>query len=138
MSGRAVTGLRRIASGDRPFALALFGLVALLAAMLVGPLQDFTAASERVERLEADRRLFQARVDQLEQRRARLRDPEEVELIAREQLGLVMPGEIPYVVIRPDAPNEQVRPDSLRVAPPRPRTWPERIRAAFSALFRRG
>ncbi len=130
--------LRRIARGDRPFVLALFGLVALLAAMLVGPLQDFTAAAERVDRLEADRRMLRARVDELEERRTRLRDPDEIELIAREQLGLVKPGEIPYVVARPDAQVDQLRPDNRSPAPPRPVTWQERIRAAFTALFRRG
>lgn len=38
----------------------------------------------------------------LEQRVAALQSPQEVERLAREQFGLVMPGEIAYVAVVPD------------------------------------
>ena len=40
---------------------------------------------------------LQQRNDELEQEKAKLQDPKNIENVAREQLGLVKPGEVPYV-----------------------------------------
>lgn len=96
--------------GDRLYLLALVAVVTVMAAMAVGPLQNYTAAADRVENLERTRDQLREEVDTLEQRRERLEDPEELELLARSELGLVKPGEIPFVVVAPDEGSEQVRP----------------------------
>ena len=129
--------LRRAVAGDRPYVVAFFVLLAVLAMMVVGPLQSYTAAAERVRDLEASRSDLEQRVAELQIRESRLRDPEELELMARQRLGLVKPGEIPYVVSdgRPD--SDQVRPDGRPLTPPADPSLVERIGAAFASLFRR-
>lgn len=102
--------LRRAARGDRPYVVALVALVVLIGAMALGPLQNYTAAADRVENLERTRDQLRAEVDTLEQRRERLTDPEELETMAR-SLGLVKPGEIPFVVVPPDEAQPQIGPE---------------------------
>ena len=129
--------MRRVVSGDRPYVVAFFVLIAVLAMMMVGPLQSYTSAAERVQDLEAARAELQDTVNDLEQREQRLNDPEEVELLARERLGLVKPGEIPYVVTDGNPDTDQVRPDGRPLAPPlRLSVW-QRIGEAFGSLFKR-
>lgn len=94
--------LSAVSGGDRPYALALFGLVVLIIVMALGPLQSLDAATSRVDTLTDQRDELSARVEELEERERRLKDPEELELLAREELGLVKPGEIPFVVVTPE------------------------------------
>jgi cell division protein FtsB len=105
MSGRRER-LRQVLRRDRPYLVALLGLLVLLAVMAVGPLQSYTAAAEQVDSLIVARDQLAAEVGELERERGRLHDPGYVELLAREQLGLVKPGEIPFVVVTP-APDLQ-------------------------------
>ena len=129
--------LRRAVGGDRPYVLAFFVLLAVLSMMIVGPLQSYTAAAERVRDLEAKQADLQQRVAELQVRESRLRDPEEVELLARQRLGLVKPGEIPYVVSdgRPDP--DQIRPDGRAPTPPMSPGVLERLVTSFASLFQR-
>ncbi|MGH2688046.1 MAG: FtsB family cell division protein, partial [Actinomycetota bacterium] len=60
------------------------------------------AARERLADLREDN-------DRMERHLERLRDPNYVERVAREKLGLVRPGEIGYVVVPAPAPEEQER-----------------------------
>ena len=133
----APAGLRRFVAGDRPYVVAFFILLAVLSTMVVGPLQSYTAAAERVRDLEATRTDLQQRVADLQVRSTRLSDPEEIELLARQRLGLVKPGEIPYVVSdgRPD--SDQIRPDGRPLTPPADPSILQRVGAAFASLFRR-
>lgn len=129
--------LRKFVSGDRPYVLAFFLLLAVLAMMIIGPLQSYTAAAERVHDLEAARADLERTVDDLEDRQRRLHDPEEIELLARERLGLVKPGEISYVVTDGDPDTDQVRPDGRSLTPPlRLSVW-QRLGRAFASLFQR-
>lgn len=91
-----------LTAGDRPYVFALVGVVALVVGMALGPLQVFTAAADRVDELEDQRERLREEVDALEDRERELTDPEEIELLARSELGLVQPGEIPYVVVTPE------------------------------------
>ncbi len=136
-AARGRSRLSRAAAGDRPYVAALFGLVALLAAMLVGPLHSFTSAAERVDSLEARRDDLQRRVDGLTERKERLRDPAEIEILAREKLGLVKPGEIPYVVAGDRDADDRVRPDGREPPPVVRLTWYERLGRLFARLLSR-
>jgi cell division protein FtsB len=129
--------LRRAVAGDRPYVVAFFVLLAVLSMMVVGPLQSYTAAAERVRDLEASRADLQQRVAELQVRHSRLRDPEELELLARQRLGLVRPGEIPYVVSDGQPDSDQVRPDGRPLTPPADPSVMARVGAAFASLFRR-
>jgi cell division protein FtsB len=129
--------LRRAVSGDRPYVVAFFVLVVVFAMMIVGPLQSYTAAAERVHDLEVAKAELEHAVDALEDREARLQDPEEIELLARERLGLVKPGEIPYVVTDGDPDTDRVRPDGRPLTPPLQLSMWQRLGHAFGSLFRR-
>jgi cell division protein FtsB len=120
---------------ERPYVLALFATLVVVAGMLVGPLQSLTAAESRVSSLEASKAHLTASVDELEDRRRRLSDPVEIELMARERLGMVMPGEIPYVVARDEPEIEKVRPDGFDLPPADSRSWLSRAVEAFGDLF---
>lgn len=110
--GRGPLGLMRsLVEGDRPYVLALLGVLALAAAMISGPLQQYRDGHRRLELLQRKQTLVSAEVARLEQRKADLQDPEQIERLVREQLGYVRPGEIPYVVVtRPPAPPEAFEP----------------------------
>jgi cell division protein FtsB len=116
--------------------IGLFAIGAVLVAMLLGPLQSFNAASQRVEELEERKARLTATVTTLERRRAELDDPDHIELLAREELGLVRPGEIPYVVTGVEPDVDQLR-DPVATAAVRPDSWWRRIARAFSQLFQR-
>lgn len=135
MSRRRRRRPNRLTQGDRPYLLALFALLTLIAMMAVGPVQSFTAAAERVEHLERTRDQLQTRVGHLEEREQRLHDPEEVELLAREQLGLVMPGEVPFVIVTPDSEDaERLKPEPPPENDETP--WYRRLAEALSTLLR--
>ena len=51
----------------------------------------------RKQHIEQQLQELQQRNDELEQEKAKLQDPKNIENVAREQLGLVKPGEVPYV-----------------------------------------
>jgi cell division protein FtsB len=118
--------LRRLVDGDRPFYLAFVVLLALLAAMTVGPLQSYTAAADRVDLLTATRDKLESEVERLETQRDRLHDPEMIELIVREELGMMKPGEIPFVVATKEQEIGQLGPDTGE-APPPDETWWRRL-----------
>jgi cell division protein FtsB len=136
--GRKARGgrLRRVARGDRPFMAGLVVVLVLVVTMALGPLQNYTAAADRVEALESTRDQLRQQVDALEDRRTLMQDPEELELIARTELGLVMPGEVPFVVVTPnDEEYEQVRPEPPAVEPSGDVPWYRRLGRSLQDLF---
>lgn len=98
--------------GDRPMILALLLVLALGVTMLAGPTQRYLDSSSRVEALAAKAEALQAENEKLRQRRDDLTDEEYVELLAREQQGLVRPGEVVYTLVPPTV-------DRPRIATPR-------------------
>lgn len=128
--------LRAAAAGDRLCVLALFVLVVLLAAMAMGPLQSYTAAADRVDGLAETRDRLQDEVDLLEDRRERLHDPEEIELMARSELGLVKPGEVPFVVVTPEPELDRVHPDANQEPGSTDGAWYRRLGRWIGGLFR--
>ncbi len=123
----------------RPGRLADLALgAALVVALLFGattiaePLANRREADARVALLEEQRAALAAENARLEQRAEDLEDPLTIELLAREQQGLVRPGEVPYVLI----PPESDRP--LIVEPPLPVTEaPDGLLDRLLALVRR-
>lgn len=86
---------------DRLYLVGVAVLVIALGVMAVGPYADYTAAQERVDALADRRQALDAAVEELEVEAERLQDPAALEEQARSQLGLVRPGEIPYIVVNP-------------------------------------
>jgi cell division protein FtsB len=94
----ALTAVRR----SRRFVVGLVALLGLLALMAAPPIRSLDATNQRVEYLRATKQQLTTSITELEQRRARLQDPDEVELLARTKFGLVKPGETAYVVVTPE------------------------------------
>lgn len=114
--GRLATAVR----ASRQFVVSLIALLALLAFIAAGPIRSLDAADQNVENLRATRRQLTASVTALEYRRARLQDPQQVELLARTRFGLVKPGERAYVVMTPE---EDLRTDGESAEPRGDRAW---------------
>lgn len=83
-------------------AAGLAAIVLLLALALIFPLRQYMAQQGEMEelqrqihRLEQEREVLEGKVD-------RLRDPEYLERIARECLGMVKPGEIAFIAVPED------------------------------------
>ena len=129
--------VRRLVSGDRPYVVAFFVLLVVLAMMIVGPLQSYTSAAERVHDLQVTQIELARTVADLQARRDRLQDPEQIELLARQRLGLVKPGEIPFVVTDGKPDSDQIRPDGRPLTPPLKLSVWQRIGRAFASLFDR-
>ena len=104
------------------------GLIALLAlAVTVAGILPFRqvlaqrnavdAAEERLAAIEEENRLLETRI-------AALQTPEEIERLAREQFGLVRPGETAYVVV---TPPEELLPQPEPEPEPENKPWWEDV-----------
>lgn len=77
-------------------------VVCALAFTLAVPLRTYLSQRADVAEQEARQAQLERQVDQLEQRKADLADPAQVEAEARRRLRYVMPGETPYMVQLPE------------------------------------
>lgn len=92
---------------DRPRltarAAALLVVVAILALLTLVPARQFLAQRGRIAELETQATRLEQQNDALQREIARLKDPAELERLARECLGMVRPGEI--ALVTPDVPS---------------------------------
>jgi cell division protein FtsB len=99
-------------------------VLGLLAAMAVEPTRRLLEQRERIEGMARDLGRIKAANRSLEDRIVRLRDPDYIEQRAREQVGLIRPGETAYVVMPPSGrpgrgrERARARPAPSRDAPP--------------------
>jgi cell division protein FtsB len=100
--------MRQLSRGDRPYLLALVGALIVALVLLSGPAQSYLDGRQRVETLTAAAAVLETENERLEQRVADLEDPEMIELLAREQQGLIRPGEVPYVLLPPGTDRSRV------------------------------
>lgn len=99
----ATTGFLGLSSTRRAAVLAL--VVCALALTVAVPLRNYVAQRQELAAVSEQQQVLAAEVERLEQERARLSDPAEIEAQARSRLGYVMPGEVPYVVQLPVSPG---------------------------------
>ncbi|CAN5347444.1 hypothetical protein BH20ACT24_BH20ACT24_11630 [soil metagenome] len=97
--GSLHTPARRARIRLTPRAAVLILVVSALLLYLVVPLRSFIAQRDRLTQLEEQARALERQNSELEEEIRRLYDPEYLERIARECLGMVRPGEIPFVVV---------------------------------------
>ncbi len=76
----------------------VFVVLVLLFALLV-PVRTLVQQRSDLSRLQRDERSLEVRNAALQAQIARLHDPVYLERIARECLGMVRPGEIPFVIV---------------------------------------
>nr|WP_209648054.1 septum formation initiator family protein [Kibdelosporangium banguiense] len=102
-------------------AAILATIVCALALSIAVPLRTYLSQRDEVaaqERLQAERR---ALVQRLEERKAQLADPAQIQAEARRRLRYVMPGETPYMVQLPgDVGVESGRQPTAPAGPEQP------------------
>jgi cell division protein FtsB len=91
--------VRSIGQGRLMIIVCMFAAVFVVffpARQLVAQRNDLDGLESRLAQLDAQNR-------RLDDQIARLQDPSQVEVLARERLGLVKPGEHAYMFVSPDA-----------------------------------
>lgn len=76
-------------------------LIGLLVAMATKPLMQLSTQKDRIEQMAGDLSRVERENAELEDRIVRYKDPDYIEQKAREQAGLVRPGEILYITMPP-------------------------------------
>lgn len=84
-------------NNKRTIMIAIMLALVLLTAQLIEDAYDFYTVQQRQEQLREEVRMLREKNARLEEEKARLYKPEEIEKVAREELGMVKPGEVPYV-----------------------------------------
>jgi cell division protein FtsB len=97
-------GGHRIQVTPRGAILAL--VVAALLFYLVVPLRTYVTQRDRLHQLEEQSRILEQRNADLQGQLRRLNDPAYVEQVARQCLGMVKQGEIPFVIVQRSAPPQ--------------------------------
>ncbi len=101
---------------------ALIGLA--VAAVGIFPFRQILAQERAVDLASQQLEAIQEENERLEAEIVALQTPQEIERIAREQLGLVHPGEVGYVVVSPpDATVTTLPPEPSLDRPPEQPWW---------------
>lgn len=116
------------ARGSRPpragFSKLLLVLgVGVAAFLLFFPARQLVGQQQRIHQLEGRLEALQRENRELSQEVERLSDPEELELIARERLGLVEPGERLYAFTPTPSPEPTPEPGAAGGEPFWSRAW---------------
>lgn len=125
----------RAVRGDRPLIIAVVAVLIVGAVVLAGPAQSYLDGRARVDNLATTAAALDEANAGLEQRVDDLNDPENIELIAREQQSFIRPGEVPYAVVPPevDRPRITAPRDGETVEADR---WYERAWSSVTSWFR--
>lgn len=107
---------------------ALAGALALTA---IAPARQAISQQERIRAEERKLQELSIKNAELAARLERLKDVEYMELLAREQLGLVKPGEVSFVVLPPPATSTATVQEPSVSKNPAQKVW-QWIRSLFS------
>lgn len=104
MSGRGTAAAASVAPARArtrftPRAAILAVLVVGLLFYLLVPLKEYMAQRARVQDLTSQVQTLERQNGDLERRVSQLRDPAYLERLARACLGMVKPGEIPFIIV---------------------------------------
>jgi cell division protein FtsB len=91
---------QRFGSAARRAAI-LAAVICVLTLTIAGPVRTYFGQRTEMKQLEATEEQLRAQIADLEQQKVKLADPVFIAAQARERLGFVMPGEIPYQVQLP-------------------------------------
>ncbi|MGU3502773.1 FtsB family cell division protein [Mycobacterium sp. C31M] len=105
---------QRFGSAARRAAI-LAAVVCVLTLTIAGPVRTYFAQRAEMNQLKMVEEQLRSQIADLEQQKIKLADPVFVAAQARERLGFVMPGDIPYQVQLP--PSAIVEPDAGTDAP---------------------
>jgi cell division protein FtsB len=91
---------QRFGSAARRAAI-LAAVICVLTLTIAGPVRTYFAQRTEMKQLEATEAQLRSQITDLEQQKGKLADPVFIAAQARERLGFVMPGDIPYQVQLP-------------------------------------
>ncbi|MGE5693725.1 MAG: FtsB family cell division protein [Candidatus Sericytochromatia bacterium] len=97
-------------------AAILAAVICVLTLTIAGPVRTYFAQRTEMKQLAASEAQLRSQIEELEQQKAKLADPVFVAAQARERLGFVMPGDVPYQVQLP--PGAAVPPDQPGASSP--------------------
>lgn len=93
-------------------AAILAAVVCVLTLTIAGPVRTYFAQRTEMNQLIASEAALREQIAELEQQKVKLADPAYIAAQARERLGFVMPGDIPYQVQLPPSANPE-QPEAL-------------------------
>jgi cell division protein FtsB len=99
---------QRLGSTARRAAI-LAAVVCVLTLTIAGPVRTYLAQRTEMHQLVASEAQLRTQIADLQQQKAKLADPVFIAAQARERLGFVKPGDIPYQVQLPPAPGAPVQ-----------------------------
>ena len=82
-------------------AAILAAVICVLTLTIAGPVRTYFAQRTEMKQLAASEAALRRQITELEQQKIKLGDPAYIAAQARERLGFVMPGEVPYQVQLP-------------------------------------
>jgi cell division protein FtsB len=91
---------QRFGSAARRAAI-LAAVICVLTLTIAGPVRTYFAQRTEMKQLDATEAQLRSQITDLEQQKGKLADPVFIAAQARERLGFVMPGDIPYQVQLP-------------------------------------
>lgn len=126
---RSATDLRWPHLGRAPQIVAFILVIGLVGAMAIEPTRQLLDQRERISAMASELREIQEGNIQIASQIDRLNNDDYIEQRAREQIGLVRPGETTYVVMPPSAPDrgadKRKQRNEAAVEPPAPPSFLE-------------
>ncbi|TPG35823.1 FtsB family cell division protein [Mycolicibacterium hodleri] len=113
---------QRLGSAARRAAI-LAAVVCVLTLTIAGPVRTYFAQRTEMKQLVEAQAQLRSQIADLEQQKIKLGDPVYIAAQARERLGFVMPGDIPYQVQLPPGDVAVAVPDVGPAAPPSGQPW---------------
>jgi cell division protein FtsB len=101
---------QRLGSAARRAAI-LAALICILTLTIAGPVRTYFAQRAEMNQLKEAEAQLRSQIADLEQQKEKLGDPVFIAAQARERLGFVMPGDIPYQVQLPNPVGPQASPE---------------------------
>ncbi len=104
-------------------AAVLAAVVCVLTLTIAGPVRTYFAQHTEMEQLSAREAALRRQIAELEQQKGQLADPAYIAAQARERLGFVMPGDIPFQVQLPPTAAVSTQPGAEAAIPTKNEPW---------------
>ncbi|BBY31616.1 septum formation initiator family protein [Mycolicibacterium sediminis] len=113
---------QRLGSAARRAAI-LAAVVCVLTLTIAGPVRTYFSQRAEMKQLNTAEAQLRSQISDLEQQKVKLGDPVYIAAQARERLGFVMPGDIPYQVQLPNPVGPEAIPATDPAAVPSGQPW---------------
>jgi cell division protein FtsB len=104
-------------------AAVLAAVICVLTLTIAGPVRTYFAQRTEMDQLAASQAALRRQIADLEQKKVKLGDPAYIAAQARERLGFVMPGDIPFQVQLPPTAAVSPQPGAETAKPANNDPW---------------